>query len=232
MMDRYADLKEIAWRCNSELPRQGLVIHTFGNASACDRSRHVFAIKPSGIPFDELSAENMVVVDLNGLVVQGMLRPSSDTRTHALLYREWPEVRGIVHTHSPYAVAWAQAIKPIPVLGTTHADLLPEDVPCTEVMTDEMIAGDYEEQTGHQILKIFAGRSYQEVEMAIVACHGPFAWGKTAEKAVENAVMLELIARLALMTLQIDPQTPRLKEALLKKHFERKHGPSAYYGQH
>lgn len=231
-MDRYADLKEIAWRCNGELPRQGLVTHTFGNASACDRSRNVFAIKPSGVPFDEIVSENMVVVDFSGVVVQGMLRPSSDTKTHALLYREWPEVRGIVHTHSPYAVAWAQAVKPIPVLGTTHADILPEDVPCTDVMTDEMIAGDYEEQTGQQILKAFIERSYKEIEMVVVACHGPFTWGKTAEKAVENAVMLELIARLALMTLQISPDVPRLKDALLKKHFERKHGPNAYYGQH
>lgn len=230
-MSRYDDLKETAWRCNAELPRQNLVIHTFGNASACDHHRNIFAIKPSGVPFADLLPEDMVVVDLSGNLVEGRLRPSSDTKTHALLYREWPEVRGIVHTHSPHAVAWAQAMKPIPVFGTTHADLLPGDVPCTDAMSDEMIGGDYEEQTGQQILKTFRDLSYKEVEMVVVASHGPFTWGKTAEKAVDNAVMLELVARLALLTIQINPHAPRLSEALLKKHFERKHGPNAYYGQ-
>ncbi len=230
-MSRYDNLTATAWRCNCDLPRQGLVIHTFGNASTCDHHMGVFAIKPSGVPFADLQPDDMVVMDLAGNLVEGRLRPSSDTKTHALLYREWPEVGGIVHTHSPYAVAWAQAKKPIPVLGTTHADLLAGDVPCTGEMSDDMIAGDYEEQTGHQILGTFHDRSYMEEEMVLVASHGPFTWGSTVDKAVENAVLLELIARLALLTLQINPHTGRLNETLLKKHFARKHGPDAYYGQ-
>jgi L-ribulose-5-phosphate 4-epimerase len=173
----------------------------------------------------------MVVVDLDSRVVEGSLRPSSDTKTHAVLYSHWPDIRGIVHTHSPYAVAWAQARRPIPVLGTTHADSVPRDIPCTEVMSDEMIKGDYEEQTGQQVLKAFESLSHTEIQMVVVACHGPFVWGETPDRAVENAVSLELIAQMALLTLSIDPATPRLKDTLLQKHFQRKHGPQAYYGQ-
>jgi L-ribulose-5-phosphate 4-epimerase len=173
----------------------------------------------------------MVVVDLDSRSVEGDLKPSSDTKTHAVLYQHWPDIGGIVHTHSLYAVAWAQAMRPIPVLGTTHADYLAEDIPCTAVMSDTMVKGDYEEQTGYQILHALSGLSHTEVEMVLVACHGPFTWGKTPQKAVENSFILEMIARMALHTLAINPETPRLKEALLRKHFERKHGSDAYYGQ-
>jgi L-ribulose-5-phosphate 4-epimerase len=228
----HGELKEIAWKANRELPASGLVIQTFGNASAFDRRRGVFAIKPSGVPFKELAAEDMVVVDLDSKVVEGKLRPSSDTKTHAVLYRAWHDIGGIVHTHSLYASAWAQAMEPIPVLGTTHADYLAQDIPCTDVMNDEMVKGDYEEETGHQILKTFATLSHKEVEMVLVACHGPFTWGNSAEKALENSIMLEQIAHMAYLALQINPDTPRLKRSLLRKHYERKHGPEAYYGQY
>ncbi len=231
-MSAYNDLKESAWKVNQQLPASGLVIHTFDNASAFDHQRGVFAIKPSGVPFGDLRVEDMVVVDLDYKVVEGKLRPSSDTKTHAVLYRSWKDIGGIVHTHSPNAVAWAQAMEPIPVLGTTHADYLAQDIPCTDVMNDEMVKGDYEEETGKQILKTFAMLSHREVEMVLVACHGPFAWGKSPIQALENSVMLEQIARMALLTLQVNPETPRLKRSLLRKHYERKHGPDAYYGQH
>jgi L-ribulose-5-phosphate 4-epimerase len=230
-MISYAGLKEKAWLCNQELPRAGLVVHTFGNASAFDASAGVFAIKPSGVPFDVLKPEMMVVVDLEGRVVDGILRPSSDTKTHAILYRYWGDLWGIVHTHSPYALAWAQARKPIPVLGTTLADCMARDIPCTPPLSDRMIRRDYEEETGRQILKTFRRLSHTEVQMVLVASHGPFTWATTPEQAVENSILLELIAKTATMTLAINPRAPRLRPALLKKHFERKHGPNAYYGQ-
>ncbi len=230
-MSKYDALKLTAWQCNQELPKASLVIHTFGNASACDRALGVFAIKPSGVPFTRLHPNDMVVVDLDGKIVEGTLRPSSDTRTHAVLYRSWPDIGGVVHTHSPHAVAWAQAGRPIPILGTTHADSLAEDIPCTPVMSDAMIEGDYEECTGRMIVDAFAAMSHTEIEMVLVACHGPFTWGSTPERAVENSVLLEMIAHTAVMTLQINPDTPRLKPSLLRKHYERKHGPNAYYGQ-
>lgn len=230
-MSQYDTLKETAWRCNQELPESSLVIHTFGNASVLDRGKGVFAIKPSGVPFAELRPEDMVVVDLASRVVEGELKPSSDTKTHAVLYRSWKDISGIVHTHSPYAVAWAQACRPIPILGTTHADSLAQDVPCTPVMSDAMIKGDYEERTGDLIVETFAAMSHEEIEMVLVACHGPFTWGSTPERAVRNSVLLEMIARVAFMTLQINPETPRLKPSLLRKHYDRKHGPNAYYGQ-
>jgi L-ribulose-5-phosphate 4-epimerase len=227
----YKELQQQAWELNRQLPASGLVQHTFGNASVLDRGRGAFAIKPSGIPFADLTPESMVVVDLECRTVEGTLRPSSDTKTHAVLYRAWKEIGGIVHTHSLYAVAWAQAMEPIPVLGTTHADYLAQDIPCTDVMSDEMVKGDYEEETGNQILKAFATLSHREVEMVLVACHGPFSWGQTPAKALENSIMLEQIAYMAYLTLAINPETPRLKRSLLHKHYERKHGPGAYYGQ-
>ena len=230
-MSAYGELKEQALECNRRLPAAGLVSGTFGNASAYDGDRGVFAIKPSGVPFGALHPDDMVVVDLAGRVVEGRFRPSSDMRTHAVLYAAWPDIGGVVHTHSPYAVAWAQAMRPIPVFGTTHADHCDGDIPCTLPMADDRIGGDYEDETGRQILQTLEGRSHDDMTMILVACHGPFTWGRTAEKAVEASIALELIARMALLTLQIDPATPRLKETLLRKHFERKHGPGAYYGQ-
>ena len=230
-MSEYAGLKEQAWTYNLALVRSGLVKQTFGNLSVIDRDRSVVAIKPSGVPYDAMKPEDMVVVDLHNTVVEGSLRPSSDTKTHTFLYRHFDGIGSIVHTHSTYAVAWAQAMKPIPIFGTTHADHLPEDVPVTKIMTDRAIKGDYEEETGKQILQAFAHRSYADVPMVLVAAHGPFAWGVSAEKAVQNALMLEELAHMAYLTLQINPRTPRLKKSLIDKHYKRKHGPNAYYGQ-
>ena len=230
-MSALKDLKEIAWRCNMDLHRHKLVLHTFGNASAIDRANGLVAIKPSGVPYEQLKIGDIVIVDLDNRVVEGKLRPSSDTKTHTLLYKNFPEIGGVVHTHSTYAVAWAQAMKPIPILGTTHADHAPEDIPCTEVMSDQMIKGDYEIETGNQILKTFKKRSYLETPMVIVACHGPFTWGKTPDKAVYNSVMIEELARMAYLTVQINPKVPRLKKSLIDKHYKRKHGPDSYYGQ-
>ncbi|MBN2001223.1 L-ribulose-5-phosphate 4-epimerase [candidate division KSB1 bacterium] len=230
-MSHYKELKEIAFEANMELPRRGVVIFTFGNVSAFDHKKGVFAIKPSGVAYDQLTANDMVIVDLDYKVVEGQLRPSSDTKTHAVLYRHFSKIGGICHTHSPYAVAWAQAQKPVPIFGTTHADHLAADIPCTQVMSDEMIRGDYEEETGRQIIQAFKHLSHEEIEMALVACHGPFTWGKDALKAVYNAVVLEELAKMAMWTLQINPRTPRLKKSLVDKHYWRKHGKNAYYGQ-
>jgi L-ribulose-5-phosphate 4-epimerase len=225
------ELKERVWRCNQDLPALGLVIRSFGNVSGIDRGEGLVAIKPSGVSYDEFTVDDIVVVDLENKVVEGRLRPSSDTKTHTLLYRNFANIGGIVHTHSTYAVAWAQAMRPIPILGTTHADLLAEDVPCTKVMSNEMIQGDYEEETGNQIVAAFAKRSYQDVPMVLVACHGPFTWGDSPEKALYHSQMLEELAKMASLTLQINPASPRLKKSLIGKHFSRKHGPDAYYGQ-
>ncbi len=227
----YKNLKQIAWQCNLELPKHGLVTYTFGNVSAIDRDKGVVAIKPSGVSYDELKPEDMVVVDLENNIVEGNLNPSSDTKTHIVLYKNFPEIGGIAHTHSAYATAWAQAIKPIPVLGTTHADYLSIDIPCTRVISDKAIKQDYEEETGKQILEVFKKLSYKEVEMVLVACHGPFTWGKTAEKAVHNSVVLEELARMAMVTLNINPDIPKLKQTITDKHYQRKHGKDAYYGQ-
>ena len=224
-------LQEQAWAANMELSRSGLVKLTFGNVSAFDPDRGVFSIKPSGIPYEELQPDHMVIVDLENKIVSGKLRPSSDTKTHTVLYKHFPGIEGVCHTHSTYAVSWAQAIKPIPIFGTTHADHLTMDIPCTEVMRDLMIKGDYEMETGNLILQTFQDISYKEVEMVLVACHGPFTWGESAQKAVYNSIMLEELAKMAFLTRQIDPKASRLKKSLINKHFLRKHGKNAYYGQ-
>ncbi len=230
-MSDYRALKEKAWKANAGLPATGLVVHTFGNVSAVDRGLGAVAIKPSGVPYADLRPEDMVVVDLRNRLLEGSLRPSSDVKTHLCLYRAFPLIGGIVHTHSRYATAWAQARKPIPILGTTHADFCPGDIPCTKVMADDAIRGDYEEETGNQIVRAFRTQSYKETPMVLVACHGPFAWGESAEEALLHAVMLEEIARVAMLTLQVNPRVGRLKKSLGRKHFQRKHGPDAYYGQ-
>jgi L-ribulose-5-phosphate 4-epimerase len=216
-----------------QLPKLNLVLFTFGNVSAADRGLGVFAIKPSGVPYEDLSPNKMVIVDFEGKTVKGKLRPSSDTQTHAVLYKHWEKIGGIAHTHSTYATAWAQSQRDIPVYGTTHADHTTIDIPCAPTMSDEMIAGDYEYQTGFQVMNCLQDKklSYEEVEMILVANHAPFTWGKTAEKAVYNSAVLEAIAKMAFITEQVKPLAPRLKEALIKKHFERKHGPDSYYGQ-
>ncbi len=229
----YQEIKEQAYEANMQLPKLNLVLFTFGNVSAADQARGVFAIKPSGVPYELLTADKMVVVDFDSNIVEGSLRPSSDTKTHAVLYKNWKEIAGIVHTHSTYATSWAQAQMPIPIYGTTHADHLTTDIPCAPPMADEMIKGNYEYETGFQIINHFAelGLSYKEVEMILVGNHAPFTWGKTAEKAVYNSAVLEYTAQMALLTQQINPNAPRLKDSLIKKHFERKHGADAYYGQ-
>jgi L-ribulose-5-phosphate 4-epimerase len=232
-MNEFRIIKEAAYEANMQLPELGLVLFTFGNASAVDRENQVFAIKPSGVPYKELKVEDMVVVDFEGRVVQGKLRPSSDTNTHAVLYKYWEHIGGIVHTHSTYGTAWSQALKDIPILGTTHADHLTIDIPCVPPMSDEMIVGNYERETGFQILNEFKNRnlSYEEVEMILIGNHAPFTWGKSVEKAVYNAAVLEECAKMAFIALQINPFAPRLKNALIQKHFDRKHGTGAYYGQ-
>jgi L-ribulose-5-phosphate 4-epimerase len=231
--DKYDVIREAAWKANMQLPKLGLVLFTFGNVSAADRSEGVFAIKPSGVPYDELSPDTMVIVDFDGKTVEGTLRPSSDTKTHAVLYKNWPGIGGIVHTHSTYATAWAQSLLDIPIFGTTHADHNTVDIPCAPPMDDQMIQGDYEYETGFQIINCLRQRnlSYEELEMVLVGNHAPFTWGKTCEKAVYNSAVLESIAEMAYLTRQIRPDAPRLKDSLIKKHFERKHGPDSYYGQ-
>jgi len=232
-MSKYQHIQEEAYEANMKLPKLGLVLFTFGNVSAADRNLGVFAIKPSGVPYNELTPRKMVIVDFDGNTVEGSLRPSSDTKTHAVLYKHWDKINGIVHTHSTYATSWAQSQRDIPIFGTTHADHITVDVPCAPPMDDEMIKGNYEYETGFQIMNCFKekGLSYEEVEMVLVGNHAPFTWGKNAAKAVYNSAVLEQVAQMALLTEQINAKAPRLKDALIKKHFERKHGPDSYYGQ-
>jgi L-ribulose-5-phosphate 4-epimerase len=229
----YQAIKQAAFEANMQLPELGLVLFTFGNVSVADHEKKVFAIKPSGVPYAELTVDKMVVLDFENNILEGSLRPSSDTKTHALLYKEWNKIGSIVHTHSTYATAWAQAQRAIPIFGTTHADHLTTDIPCAPPMDDEKINGDYEHETGWQIIEHFHQMhlNYQEVEMVLVANHAPFTWGKNANKAVYNAAVLEEVARMALLTEQVNPKAPRLKDTLIKKHFDRKHGEGAYYGQ-
>ncbi len=232
-MSQYDHIQQSAYDANMQLPKLGLVLFTFGNVSAADRSLGVFAIKPSGVPYENLSPDKMVIVDFEGKTAQGKLRPSSDTQTHAVLYKHWVNIGGIVHTHSTYATAWAQSLRSIPIFGTTHADHNTVDIPCAPPMSNEMIQGNYEYETGFQIMNELKdkGLSYEEIEMILVGNHAPFTWGKTPEKAVYNSGILESIAQMALLTEQINANATRLKDALIKKHFERKHGPDSYYGQ-
>lgn len=232
-MDQYNVLRQSCYQANMQLPKLGLVLFTFGNVSVADHEKKVFAIKPSGVPYDDLTPEKMVIADFDGNAIDGSLRPSSDTKTHAVLYKHWNKIGSIVHTHSVYATAWAQSIRDIPIYGTTHADHNTVDIPCAPPMSDEMIAGNYEHETGFQMINCFAERklNYEEVEMILVGNHAPFTWGKNADKAVYNAAVLEQIAQMAWLTEQINPKAAKLKEALIKKHFDRKHGQDSYYGQ-
>ncbi|HWZ16064.1 MAG TPA: L-ribulose-5-phosphate 4-epimerase AraD [Mucilaginibacter sp.] len=232
-MANYKHIRQEAFEANMQLPQLNLVLFTFGNVSAADHQLGAFAIKPSGVPYHELTPEKMVIVDFDGNTIEGNLRPSSDTKTHAVLYKNWGKVNGIAHTHSTYATAWAQSLKDIPVYGTTHADHLTIDVPCAAPMSDEMIRGDYEYQTGYQIINCLSGRSlsHTDTEMILVGNHAPFTWGESAAKAVYNSAVLELIAQMALLTKQINPEALPLKQSLITKHYHRKHGPDSYYGQ-
>ena len=226
-------LKQQVYEANMELPRRGLVTYTWGNVSGIDRESGLFVIKPSGVEYDELRPEDLVVLDLNGNKVEGKLNPSSDTKTHIELYKAFPELGGIVHTHSTHAVAWAQAGRDIPCFGTTHADYFYGPVPCARALTQEEIDEDYEKNTGKVIIEAFHGRNIQPMHVPGVVCssHGPFTWGKDAAQAVYHAVVLEEVAKMALLTIQIDPNAAPAPQRIQDKHFLRKHGPNAYYGQ-
>lgn len=226
------ELKAAVCEANLELVRQGLVIQTWGNASAIDRERGLVVIKPSGVPYDGMRAEHMVVVSLEtGKVVEGNLKPSSDTPTHLVLYRAFEKIGGVVHTHSLYATAWAQAQRGISSYGTTQADYWHGDVPCTRVLTSREITGDYEVNTGKVIVETFKRLDPMHHPAVLVASHGPFTWGADVAAAVHNAEVLEFVARLASETLRINPKVKPMQSTLLDKHFLRKHGPKAYYGQ-
>jgi L-ribulose-5-phosphate 4-epimerase len=223
--------KEEVCQANRDLWRRGLVTLTWGNVSGLDRSRGLVVIKPSGVAYEELQAAQMVVVDLEGKGIEGSLRPSSDTATHVCLYRHFERIGGITHTHSRYATAFAQARHEIPCLGTTHADHFRGPVPVTRALTEEEVAGDYERRTGDVIVERFHGIEAAAMPAVLVAGHGPFTWGANARESVENAVAVEAVAEMALASLAIDPQTPALESYLREKHFLRKHGTDAYYGQ-
>jgi L-ribulose-5-phosphate 4-epimerase len=234
-LDAYKTLREEAFEANLEIPRRNLAIFTWGNVSAFDPDKGVFAIKPSGVSYDKLTVDSMVLVDLNGAVLEGRLKPSSDTETHRVLYTEFggEGVRGITHTHSVFAVAWAQGCMSVPVYGTTHADHGAEDIPCTELMSGDAVSRNYELETGNLIVETFKkrGKNPAHMPMVLVAGHGPFTWGKSANESVYIAAVLEKICEMALHTLNLNPEAKALPEHIIKKHWERKHGPNAYYGQ-
>ncbi|MCF7363543.1 L-ribulose-5-phosphate 4-epimerase [Vibrio diazotrophicus] len=224
-------LRHDVWQANLDLERHKLVTFTWGNVSAIDRESGLVVIKPSGVAYEDLSAENMVVVDLQGNVVEGELNPSSDTATHLVLYRTYAKIGGVVHTHSPQATAWAQAGKAIPALGTTHADYFYGSIPCTRALTNQEIASDYELNTGLVIAETIGDNDPIAIPGILVKEHAPFCWGKDAHQAVHNAVVTEVVAGMAMQTLQINPAVEYINQALLDKHYLRKHGANAYYGQ-
>ncbi len=225
------ELKSSVFEENLNLVKHGLVVLTWGNVSGIDREKGLVVIKPSGVPYDTMQASDMVVTDLDGNVIEGNYLPSSDLATHLYLYKSFPEIGGIVHTHSINATAWAQSEKSIPAFGTTHADAFYGGIPCTRLLTNEEIEKDYELNTGRVIAETFEQLDYSAIPAVLVKKHGPFTWGKTPKKAVENAITLEAVAEMALKTLQIYPQTENVDQSLLDKHYFRKHGKNAYYGQ-
>ena len=223
-------LKEKVFQANLDLVKHGLVIFTWGNVSAIDRQSGLVVIKPSGVEYDAMKAEDMVVVDLDGNIVEGNLNPSSDTPTHLVLYKAFPQIGGVVHTHSTYATSWAQAGMDIPNIGTTHADYFYKGIPCTDDMTEEEVMGNYELETGNVIVKRFNGMNPVHTPGVLVKNHGPFSWGKDAHEAVHNAVVMEQVAKIANIAYSINPNLT-MNPLLIEKHFSRKHGPNAYYGQ-
>ena len=224
------ELKDKVCRANLDLVRHGLVLFTWGNVSAIDRESGLVVIKPSGVSYDDMKPEDMVVADLDGKVVEGRLNPSSDTPTHVVLYKAFPQAGGVVHTHSTYATSWAQAGLDIPNIGTTHADYFHDAVPCTPDMTESEVKGEYELETGNVIVRRFEGLNPVHTPGVLVKNHGPFTWGKDADEAVYNAVVLEQVAKMASISFGINPALT-MNPLLIEKHFSRKHGPGAYYGQ-
>ena len=232
------ELKTKVCQANLDLVRHGLVLFTWGNVSAIDRASGLVVIKPSGVSYDEMKPEDMVVVDLDGKVVEGTLNPSSDTPTHVVLYKAFPNIGGVVHTHSTFATAWAQAGRDIPNIGTTHADYFHDDIPCTRDMRKAEVFGAYELETGNVIVERFKGMNPDDTPAVLVKNHGPFTWGTDADNAVHNAVVLEEVAKMAfvsstlhLNTLDLVEHVPSMNRHLIEKHYSRKHGPNAYYGQ-
>ncbi|SHH97389.1 L-ribulose-5-phosphate 4-epimerase [Clostridium grantii] len=227
------NLKKQVFEANLELVKQGLVIYTWGNVSGIDREKGYVVIKPSGVSYDEMKAEDMVVVDLEGNIVEGSMNPSSDTPTHLALYKEFSDIGGVVHTHSEWATSWAQAGREIPCYGTTHADYFYGSVPCTRKLTDEEIKGQYELETGNVIIETMKAKQYKPLEMPaiIIFNHGPFSWGKTPKEAVHNAKVLEEVSKMAHRTEAINKDIVSIDKILLDKHYLRKHGANAYYGQ-
>jgi len=224
-------LKQAVWESNLDLPKYGLVTFTWGNVSGIDREQGLVVIKPSGVPYEELKPEDLVVVDLDGNIVEGKLRPSSDTATHLVLYKSFPHIGGVVHTHSPWATSWAQAGRGIPALGTTHADYFYGEVPCTRPLSEQEIKGTYELETGKVIVETFRGLDPEQMPAVLVHSHAPFNWGKDPHQAVHNAVVLEEAAKLAYHTYGLKANVPAMDQTLLDRHFLRKHGANAYYGQ-
>ncbi len=224
-------LRKEVYKANIILYQSGMVTSTFGNVSGIDRSRSLIAIKPSGVPYKEMNPEDIVLVDLEGNKVEGELNPSSDTKTHLELYKKFSDIGGVAHTHSTYATAWAQSRKAIPCLGTTHADFFNGEIPCTEIISDNCILKDYELETGKLIINTFKSIDYHYMKAVLVACHGPFSWGEDAIEAVKISFALEEIAKIALYSIIINPSLKNIKKNLLDKHYLRKHGRGAYYGQ-
>ena len=224
------ELKEKVFKANLDLVKHGLVIFTWGNVSGIDRESGLVVIKPSGVSYETMKVSDMVVVDLNGNIIEGALNPSSDTPTHLALYRAFPEIGGVVHTHSTYATAWAEAGKDIPNIGTTHADYFHQAIPCTADMTEAEVKGEYELETGNVIIKRFEGMNPVHTPGVLVKNHGPFSWGKNADDAVHNAVVMEQVAKMAYIAYGVNPNLT-MNNLLIEKHFNRKHGPNAYYGQ-
>lgn len=227
----YEQLRKEVWAANLDLPKYGLVTFTWGNVSAIDRQSGIVAIKPSGVSYESLRPEDIVLVDLGGNVLEGQLKPSSDTPTHLELYRTFEGIGAIVHTHAPWATSWAQSGRPIPAFGTTHADYYYGEIPCTRPMSKPEIEGAYEQETGKVIVEALHGRDPLQVPGVLVHAHAPFNWGKDAHDAVHNAVVLEEVAKMALHTLMLNPAASAMDQTLLNKHFLRKHGANAYYGQ-
>lgn len=224
-------LKEKVFEANMALVEQGLVMHTFGNVSAVDRKKKVVCIKPSGVDYAKMKPQDMVLLDLEGQVLEGALKPSSDTKTHLALYKGFPDIGGVAHTHSGYATAWAQAKRPLPCLGTTHADHFYGPIPCSKVLSEHRIQKDYEQETGKLIIETFKDIDYRHMKAVLVACHGPFTWGKDAAEAVFISAMLEAVARTSLYSVLLKKDLKNIQQALLDKHYLRKHGAGAYYGQ-